>query len=281
MQTVAIIGAGAIGALTARCLAALELVSAIRLIDATGTVAAGKALDLLQAGPVDGSDTRITGSTALGDAAGADAVVVADRAGADGEWQGDAGLEMVRRLLGIVPGVPLVFAGAAQRQLMAVTLLELGVPSARVIGTAPEALTSAARALVGAAADCSALDVALAVVGVPGAWIPAWAECTLAATPISAALPPHVLLRLEQQIAASWPPGAYSLASAAAHGVRAVLSASRRRVTCFAALDGELYGRPVVAAVPVTVWPAGVRQVHIPALSARERLSFETALVTR
>jgi malate dehydrogenase len=281
MQTVAIIGAGEIGALTARSLAALELVRAIRLIDAYRTTAAGKALDLAQAQPIDGSDTGVFGSTELADAAGADVVVLADRADGSGEWRGDDGLEVVRRLLAIAPEAPLLMAGAAQRELLALAVLELGAGRARVLGSAPAALNSAARALVGIAADCSALDVTLAVVGVPGAWVPAWTECSVASTPATAALPPHVLIRLEQQIAACWPPGAYSLAAAATHGVSALLQASRRRLTCFAALDGEVYGRPAVAAVPVTLGRTGVVRVQMPVLSPRERLSFESSLVAR
>ena len=281
MQTVAIIGAGEIGALTARGLAALELVRAIRLIDASGTIAAGKALDLAQARPIDASDTRISGATDLAHAAGADLVVLADRADGTGEWQGDAGLDVVRRLLAIVPGVPLLLAGAAQRELMTLALRELGLPPARVFGTAPAGLNSAAQALVGVAADCSARDVSLVVVGVPGAWIPAWTECTVAAAPAAGVLAPHVLLRLERQIAASWPPGPYALASAAVRGAAALMHGARRRLTCFAAIDGELHGRPAVVAVPVTLGAGGVRRVQMPALSERERLSFETALVAR
>ena len=281
MQTVAIIGAGEIGALTARNLAALELVRAIRLIDPHGTSAAGKALDLMQAQPIEGSDTRVSGSTDLAGAAGADVMVLADRADGSGDWRGDDGLEIVRRLLATAPEAPLLMAGAAQRELVALAVLELGAARARVLGTAPAALNSAAQALVGIAADCSALDVTLAVVGLPGAWVPAWTECSVASTPATAALPPHVLIRLERQIAACWPPGAYSLASAAARGVAALLHASRRRMTCFAALDGEIFGRPAVAAVPVTLGRTGVVRVQMPVLSARERLSFETALVAR
>ena len=281
MQTVAIIGAGEIGALTAQGLAALELVRAISLIDASGSIAAGKALDLAQARPIKASDTRISGSTDVADADGAGLVVLADRADGTGEWQGESGLEIVRRLLAVAPGVPLLLAGASQRDLMSLALLELALPPGHVFGTAPAGLNSAAQALVGVAADCSARDVALVVVGVPGAWIPAWTECTIGATPAAVVLAPHVLLRLERQIAASWPPGPYTLASAAVRGAAALIHGARRHLTCFAAVGGELHGRPAVAAVPVTLGAGGVGRVQMPALSERERLSFETALVAR
>ena len=54
MSLVAIIGAGEIGGAVARALASRSRVDAIRLIDDKESVAAGKALDLMQAGPVPG-----------------------------------------------------------------------------------------------------------------------------------------------------------------------------------------------------------------------------------
>ena len=278
MQTVAIIGAGDIGATAALTLARLECAGTIRLIDAGGTVATGKALDILQSRPIAGIDTRVTGSADLAAAAGAHVIVIADRASADGEWRGDAGLDLVRRLEQIAPGVPLVFAGAMQRDVLALALRELHLPRRRLVGSAPGALVSAARAMVAVGAGCSALDVALAVVGMPGAWILAWNECTVSGAPITAALPAHVLAQMDRHTQASWPPGPYALGSAAARCVAALLRNSHRRVTVFAALDGEYDARRVVAAVPVTLDVSGIRSIHPPVLSARERVTLDTAL---
>ena len=165
MQSVVIIGAGEIGATTALALARLECAREIRLVGASGTVAAGKALDILQSGPIEGVDVRVSGSTDVTAAAGAAAVVIADRETADGEWRDDAGLDLVRRVVQIAPHAPIVFAGAGQRGVLALAHRELRVPRERLIGSAPGALVSAARGMVAVGADCSADDVALAVVG--------------------------------------------------------------------------------------------------------------------
>ncbi len=62
MQEVAIIGAGELGGAVAHALARSNLVRSIRLIDETGRVAAGKALDIAQAAPIEGFATRLSGA---------------------------------------------------------------------------------------------------------------------------------------------------------------------------------------------------------------------------
>ena len=70
MSLVAIIGAGEIGGAVARALASRARVDAVRLIDDNESVAAGKALDLMQSGPISRSDTRIDGAADLAAAGG-------------------------------------------------------------------------------------------------------------------------------------------------------------------------------------------------------------------
>ena len=79
MQDVAIIGAGELGGATAHALARSNLVRSITLIDDTRRVAAGKALDIAQAAPVEGFATQVSGATDVSVAAGASIVILADR----------------------------------------------------------------------------------------------------------------------------------------------------------------------------------------------------------
>jgi hypothetical protein len=76
-------------------------------------VAEGKALDLMQAGSVEGFATQLSGSTDMMTAGGADIVIVADRAGGI-EWQGEDGLRLVGRLREIAPAAVILLAGASQ-----------------------------------------------------------------------------------------------------------------------------------------------------------------------
>lgn len=72
---IAFYGAGNVGATAAHWLAGMELGDCV-LFDIFGEVAAGKALDLFEAGPPMGIDTRITGGSDPGVIEGADVVVV-------------------------------------------------------------------------------------------------------------------------------------------------------------------------------------------------------------
>jgi hypothetical protein len=127
VSIVAILGAGPVGASVAHRLAARGCVSEIRLIDADASVAAGKALDIRQSGPVERFDTQIVGMEAVLSAAGASAIVVADEVAA-GEWEGERGLALLRQLVRSGTSAPLVFAGPRQLWLMEKAYAELNRP---------------------------------------------------------------------------------------------------------------------------------------------------------
>lgn len=279
MKTVAIIGAGVVAAETARQLAALEVARDIRLIDPQSSIAAGKALDIQQAGPIARFGTRLSGAADLTAAAGAALVVFADRAGPDEVRPIESGLDLVRRVAASAPRVPFVFACAEDHALMEAAVRELRMEPRRLMGSSPEALAAAARAMLALAAGASPGETAVPVCGVPGGWVFGWSEAIVSGRPASVALPPHEILAVERRARASWPPGPYTLSSAAARVAAAVLARSRRRFTCFAAIDeGEWRGR--IAAMSVLAGPDGVAERLEPALSARERVQLASALST-
>ena len=277
MHTVAILGAGALGAELARTLAARDRLSRVVLVDQADAVAAGKALDIRQAGPVEAADTRVDGTGRVDSVAEADLVVVADRHDG-GPWQGDAALTLLGRVAALAPQAPLVLAGAGHHALMSAAVGELHLPARRLVGSAPVAAVAAARALVAPWLEASPADLALPVLGLPPAWVLAWDRLASAGGPID--LPAHAASRVEQALAASWPPGPYGLASAAAAVVMAMLTSSRRRFCCFAATP---FGgvRPVVFALPVLVGPGGIASAALPELSPRQRVALESTVLAR
>ena len=270
MQTVAILGAGELGGAIARTLAAVDAVRHIVLIDNHGTVASGKALDILQSGPIEAFHTRVTGASdpAL---AGVGVVVLADEDGGR-EYSGDAALVLLRRILDASPRAIVIAAGAGQLSTLE-QARELGVPAARLVGSAPLAAQSIAAALTAMELDASVDDVSLSVVGTPPSFVIAWTDATLAGSPLTPLLTPPQTQRIESRLRARWPPGPYALASAATAVVRAIASASHRRLTCFVARDGAYERRPF-AALPATLGPGGVVDVYVPRLSARERVAL-------
>ena len=105
-----------------------------------------------------------------------------------------------------------------------------------------------------------------------------WDAATAFHQPISTVLPAHQLAALTARIPALWPPAPYTLASAAARVAEALVSGSRRRFTCFAAIDVTGAGRDMIAAVPVEVIAGGIGKTFEPALSRHERTAFENGL---
>jgi malate dehydrogenase len=275
MSFVAIIGAGPIGGSLAHKLAQRSRVADVRLIDPAGSVARGKALDILQSSPIESFSTRVSGTEAINAAAGADAIVIADQGSGEGEHSGEAALALLRQLAAIDSTAPIVCAGASQRDLMVKATGELRLPTARVIGSAPFALESALRAMAGVMIDGTGVEVTLRVVGVPPrSAVVAWEEATAHGQPLTSALAAHHIAALSDRIRSLWPPGPYVLGSAAARVVEAIANGSRRRYSCFVAV------RPgVVTAMPVELGAGGVVRIVEPTLTPQERTRMESALL--
>jgi malate/lactate dehydrogenase len=277
MYQVAILGAGDLGGALARTLATSGIVRRITLIDDAHQVAAGKALDIRQGGPVDASDTIVEASGDPGAASGAGLILVADRVG-QGEWTGDAALQLVGRVAA-ESAAPVIFAGARQHELMAAAVDELRLPAARLIGSAPVAASAIARTLAAEAAGGSPADVRVPVLGLPPAWVLAWGQATSSGAPLDG-MAPHEAARIERTLASRWPAGPYGLASAAAAVGQAALAGSRRRFSCFVAAP---FGgvRPVVFAQQVTLGPCGITSVMLPDLTPRQRVALEATVLAR
>jgi malate dehydrogenase len=282
MQHVAIIGAGELGGAVAHVLARRDLVRSITLIDDSGRVASGKALDIAQAAPVEGFATQLTGSSDVSVAAGAAIVILADRAdrNAGGEWQGDAGVLLLKRLTQTASGAVILCAGAAQRELVDRGVRELRMRRERLFGSAPEALAGGARAMVALALNGSPRDVALSILGVPPAQtvIP-WEDATSAGFTLTRLINEPTRRRLAARVTALWPPGPHALASAATMVVEAMAGRSRRIASCFVGPDTSAGTRTRTAAHPVRLGSAGIVDVVVPSLSVVERIALDNAMM--
>jgi malate dehydrogenase len=280
MATVVILGAGELGSSVAQALAACDRVARIVIVDANVNVASGKALDIQQSGAIEGFHTRLSGSDDLGAVAGCAACIIADRAGQSAsEWDADNGLGMIDRVLQYSSGAPIVFAGAAQGPLMLRAARELHASRERLVGSAPEGLVSAVRAMVALEARCSPLEVDVTVLGVPpaGIVIP-WSEASVGGFALERILTQAQLARLEARASRLWPPGPYTLGLAAAHVADALLTSSRKAHSVFTVLAGEFGVRNQVGAMPAFLSPNGISGVRMPELNTRERVRMESAL---
>ncbi|MEW6323029.1 MAG: hypothetical protein AB1635_18320 [Acidobacteriota bacterium] len=278
MPSIVIVGAGEMAGALARQLAAADLAPNVVLVDEAAGVAAGKALDILQASAVDRYATRLSGVADVSVAAGASLVIIADTA-AGAEWQDDAGLQLVKRLAGLNQTAPFFCAGARQASLIERAVGELGLPRRRLVGTAPEALRAAVTAVAALEAGCAPADVMLSVLGrPPHQVIVPWDEASIAGRAAIDVLDPPAIARIEARLPRLWPPAAFTLASAAVRVARSALSRSPRSHPVFVALTREEGQAGRAAALPARLDPAGISAVSRPALSTRDRVRLDVAL---
>ena len=280
MSTVCIIGAGELGGATAHALARHERVRRVILIDDAAGVAAGKALDILQAGAIDRSRADLEGSADLSRVVGAAVCVIADRSGrTSSEWQGDEGLALLNRLAPYLGDSPIVFGGSAQASLLLTAAREVHIRRERLIGSAPEALCGAVKSMVALEAQCSPTEIGLTVLGAPprGFVVP-WSEASIGGHALERVLTQVQLSRIEGRVGHLWPPGPHALGLAAARVAEALLTTSRRTFSVLTVLGGEFGVRGRVGVLPAVLSTQGIVATRVPALNTRERVQVENAL---
>lgn len=279
MSDVAIIGAGELGGATAHLLARRGAASSVRLIDEDGRIAEGKALDIAQAAPIEGFSADVSGSTDVTRAAGASVIVIADHA-RGAEWDTAEGLLLLERLKSLSRRAVILCAGGSHRELVERGVRELRVERTRLFGSAPDALAAGARAIVALERNTSPQDIALSVLGVPPDQIVvAWESGAIAGLPVTQLIDNVSRRRLGQRIARLWPPGSYTLATAAVKITEGIVGRSRRLACCFVAPDDAAGSRTRTAALPVRLGPDGLAQVVMPPLNIAERVALDNAML--
>ena len=280
MRSIVILGAGELGGSLARQLAAQRVVSRIVMVDEARTVAEGKALDIRQASPVDGYTAEVIGSNDESMVVGADAIVLADRAKEPGgEWQGDLGLAVVKRVAYFNRTAIVVCAGATQIDIVENAVREGALTRSRVIGSAAEGLRSAVIAMTALEAGCAPAEISLTVVGrPPHQIIVPWDEVAIGGRRATAVLSAATIARLDARLSRLWPPGPFTLAGAAARMLAVAARRGRDGLSVFVTTTREEGEGGRVAMMPATVGPSGVIQLLAPTLSTRDRVRLDTVL---
>ncbi len=269
MSSAAIFGAGPIGCAIAQWLAERARFRAIRFIDASTAAASGKALDLRQSGPIDGVDVDLMATGDVLAAAGASVIIFAD-AIAEGEWQGETGLALVRQLARAGATAPFVFAGPKQIALMEAAAAELKLSPDRLIATAASAVPGAIRTLVGVELGRSGVDVDVVVVGRPPALVIGWSSATVSGSLLTSHVPAHRMRAISDAIGRLWPPGPQAIGAATARAAEALAFGSRRLNQAMAIADGELGPRGSAVLLPLELGSGRILRRVLPSLSPAE-----------
>ncbi|MBI4391778.1 MAG: malate dehydrogenase [candidate division NC10 bacterium] len=289
---ISIIGAGAVGATAAHWAAAKEL-GDIVLVDIIEGLPQGKALDLWEAGPMEGFDGQVVGTNGYEETADSDVVVitagVARKPGMSREDLLATNRTIVEGVVGeVVKRSPNTFLIVVSNPLDTMTYLAKhvsGFPRSRVVGQAGVLDASRFRAFVAEALRVSVEDTQALVLGGHGdEMVPLPHYCTVSGIPITQLLPKGQIDRIVDrtrkaggEIVALLKTGsAYcSPGAAAVQMVEAILKDKKRILPCSAYLEGEYGLRDICFGVPVKLGGEGVEAILEVELTGEERAAVK------
>ena len=277
-RKVTIVGAGNVGATAAQRIFDRGLADLV-LVDIVEGLPQGKALDMLEAGPIMGSDSRIVGTNGYDETEGSDIVVVTSGLPRKpGMSRDDLLLTNMRIVTSVVeetvqrsPNCILIIV-TNPLDAMAQRALEVsGLPSRRVVGMAGILDTARFRSFLAAEMDVSVSSVSAFVLGGHGdTMVPIVGGTTVGSTPISKLLPAS---RVEEIVQRTRDGGAeivnllktgsayYAPSAAIAQMVEAILQDKREILPCTAYLEGQYGLDGIYVGVPVKLGAGGVEEI--------------------
>lgn len=277
--TVAVIGAGHVGAATGIRLAESNLFERLTLIDGVDGLAAGLALDMWHSAGLQRFSTQVAGSARIGDVAGADIVVItAGRPRKPGMTRTDltaANAEIINEIAPVVrdcaPDAVVVVVTNPLEEMTHLTAAVTRFPLERVIGMGGILDTARFRALVGLSGIAKPENVRAIVLGSHGGeMVVPLSQASANGTPLEQLLDAQTLAAIVQRTRDS---GAevtgllkagsafVSPGSAIARQVEAIVRASDDVVPACVASRGAYGIRDVRIGLPVRLGPHGVREI--------------------
>lgn len=285
---ITIIGAGNVGA-TAAHWAASRRLGDIVLLDVVEGVPQGKALDLLQAGPVDGFSGRIAGSNDYADSAGSDVVIItAGLARKPGMSRDD----LLAKNVAIVkacaenaarhsPNAVLIVVTNPIDAMVYTAFKVSGFPKNRVVGMAGVLDSARYRTFLAEALGVAPRDVNAMVMGIHGDnMLPLVRLANVAGIPVTDLLNEDQLNAIVKrtqhggaEIVNHLKTGSafYTPGLAAVEMAEAILTDSKRVLPCAAYVEGEFGVSGCFLGVPVVLGAGGVERIVEFALTDEEK----------
>src|SRR5487761_40250 len=291
-KKVTVIGSGNVGATVAQRLADKQMADVV-LIDILQGVPQGKSLDMLETGPIEGYDVRVTGTNDYADTAGSDVIVMtAGLARKPGMSRDDllkANYEVVKSAVGeAAKHSPKAFVIMVTNPLdaMAQTALRAtGFPKNRVIGMAGVLDTARYRTFVAEALGVSVHNVQGFVLGGHGdTMVPVPRYTTIAGIPVTELLPSDKLNAIIERTrnggaeigsllktASAY----YAPSAAAVEMIEAIFNDRKKILPCAAYLEGEYGIHGLFVGVPVKLGARGIEQIIQIKLTAEEEAALK------
>ena len=288
---VTVVGAGNVGATTALRIQQLGYTDVV-LVDVVEDLPQGKALDMLEAGPVIGTDARVTGSNSYDESADSDVVVItAGIARRPGMSRDDLLLTNMRITSSVTEQVVkyspecIIIAVTNPLDAMVQNVYETsGFPRNRVFGMAGILDTARFRTFIAEELNVSVEDVQALVLGGHGDdMVPLVRYTSVGGIPITELMAEE---KIDQLVARTRAGGGeivallkegsayYAPSAAITQMVEAVLLDKKRVLPACAYLEGEYGINGLCVGVPVKLGAGGVEQIMQIGLTEEERTAL-------
>ena len=295
---VTVVGAGNVGGTAAQRLAEKDAYDVV-LVDIAPGLPQGKALDLAQAGPVCGYDSRVIGSNGYDETAGSSVAIITSGIPRKPGMSRDELLAtnakivtgVVKELVKRSPDIILVLVTNPLDAMTYVAHKVSGLPKQRVMGMAGALDSARFRSFIAAELNVPSADVQAMVLGGHGdTMVPLLRHTTVKGRPITECLPKEKLDALVKrtrdggaEIVNLLKTGSafYAPSAAAVDMVEAILKDQKRVLPCAVRCDGEYGIAGLFVGVPARLGRKGVEGIEQYDLSPDEKtaLAASTAAV--
>ncbi len=285
---ISVIGAGFVGSTLAQRLAERDYADVV-MFDIIPNMPQGKALDILQSGPVLGFDSLVTGTNDYTDTAGSDIVVITSgfprKPGMTRDDLVKKNQEVISQVTEQVvrysPNSIIIMVTNPLDAMAQLTLKVSGFPRERVIGMAGVLDTARFRTFIAQEVGASVRDVQAYVLGGHGdTMVPLSRMCTVAGVPIDQLIPAE---RIEQIVQRARDGGAeivkllgtgsayFAPSASVLQMADSILLDKKMIVPCAVYLQGEYGIENLFVGVPAQLGAKGVEKVVEVELTASER----------
>ncbi|MCF8106585.1 MAG: malate dehydrogenase [Desulfohalobiaceae bacterium] len=294
-KKITVVGAGFVGATAAHWAASKEL-GDVCIVDIVDGLPQGKGLDLLQAGPVEGFDSRVTGTNDYADTAGSDIVIITAGLPRKPGMSRDDLLaknsaivkEVTQNVVRHSPDSILIIVSNPLDAMVYVAHKTSGFPANRVIGMAGVLDSARFRAFIAQELDVSVQDVNAFVLGGHGdSMVPLPRFSTVAGIPLPELLPAD---KIEAMVDRTRNGGAeivgllktgsafFAPSASAVQMAESILKDKKRILPCAAYCDKEYGVGGYYVGVPAKLGGNGVEEVIEINLRPEEKENFQKSV---
>jgi malate dehydrogenase len=294
-KKITVVGAGMVGATLGQRIAERDYADVV-LVDVIPNMPMGKALDMLEAGPVLGYDSLITGSNGYDETAGSDIVVITSGLPRKPGMSRD---DLLRKNQEIVTQVTQEIVGRSPTCILIIVTNPLdamaqlaytvsGFPRERVMGMAGVLDTARFRTFIAQELGVSVRDVSAYVLGGHGdTMVPLVRFTTVAGVPVSKLIPAERLAQIVQrtrdggaEIVNLLGSGSafYAPSAAVAQMIDSIVLDKKMILPCSVYLQGEYGIRDLFVGVPAKLGAKGVEEVVEIELTEEEQAALQKSV---